>query len=295
MITDLFGKKRYKVNLHMHTTLSDGRKTPEEAIAQYRAAGYDALALTDHWHYGTKRYSDSGVLILPGAEYNIGGRYDPAGVFHILGIGAERAPSVTQSMSAQQIIDGIHRAGGMAVLAHPAWSLNTPEQILSLAGVDAIEVYNSVSGVHHSRRPDASLLVDLLGASHRYYPLLATDDTHYYDNDACVAFCMVQAEELSVNALTDAVRKGNFYASEGPEVHLLRDGDGYTVRCSPCREILFLSNSVFSHRVFTGEGLTEVHYVPQEEEFYLRAEVTDAEGRKAWTNILLPEQTEKGV
>lgn len=293
MFTDLFGKTRYKVNLHMHTTLSDGRKTPEDAIAQYRAAGFDALALTDHWHYGTKTYPDCGVLILSGAEYNIGGRYDPSGVFHILGIAAERAPSVTQSMTAQQIIDEIHRAHGLAVLAHPAWSLNTPEQILALRGIDAMEVYNSVSGVHHSRRPDASLLVDLVASSHRYYPLLATDDTHYYDSDACVAFCMVEAEELSEKALTDAIRKGNFYASEGPEVHLYRDRDGYTVRCSPCREILFLSNSVFSHRVFVGEGLTEAHYLPQAEEFYLRAEVTDADGRKAWTNILLPEQRDR--
>lgn len=37
-----------KGNLHTHTTLSDGRKTVEEAIALYRGQGYDFLAITDH-------------------------------------------------------------------------------------------------------------------------------------------------------------------------------------------------------------------------------------------------------
>lgn len=30
MEKDMFGVSRLKVNLHMHTTLSDGSKTPEE-------------------------------------------------------------------------------------------------------------------------------------------------------------------------------------------------------------------------------------------------------------------------
>ena len=51
MYTDLNGAKRLKINLHLHTTDSDGRKTPEEAAAIYRAAGYDVIAVTDHWRY----------------------------------------------------------------------------------------------------------------------------------------------------------------------------------------------------------------------------------------------------
>ena len=44
MFTDLTGKTRLKIGLHTHTTLSDGHKTPEEAAAVYKAAGYDAIA-----------------------------------------------------------------------------------------------------------------------------------------------------------------------------------------------------------------------------------------------------------
>ena len=43
MYTDLFGKKRQKVNLHTHTNLSDGQKTPEEVCRIYRNAGTGAF------------------------------------------------------------------------------------------------------------------------------------------------------------------------------------------------------------------------------------------------------------
>ena len=38
----------YKANLHCHSTLSDGRLTPEELKEHYKANGYSVLAYTDH-------------------------------------------------------------------------------------------------------------------------------------------------------------------------------------------------------------------------------------------------------
>ncbi|MBQ8310141.1 MAG: hypothetical protein IJX80_03905 [Clostridia bacterium] len=286
MQIDSLGKKRYKVNLHMHTSVSDGDLSPAEAVQLYRNNGYDAVALTDHWFYGEGGEAE-GMTILSGAEYNIGGNDGGGeGVFHILGIGMSRTPSVMKSMSAQQLIDRIHEAGGIAVLAHPAWSLNSTEQIMPLRGVDATEIYNSVSGVHQSRRADSSLIVDMLASRGRIYPLLATDDTHYYDADACFAYIMVEAEDNSREALMRAIRKGHFYATQGPEVHLTENEDGsFTATCSPCSEIVFLSNVTWSQRAFVGDGLTEATYMPRDNETFLRVQVTDAEGKMAWTNI----------
>ena len=67
MQTDLFGKKRYKINLHTHTTLSDGHRTPEEVARIYAEQGYDAVAFTDHWYCG-KEQTLSGVKILGNGE-----------------------------------------------------------------------------------------------------------------------------------------------------------------------------------------------------------------------------------
>ena len=38
----------YRTNLHCHSTISDGKKTPEELKAYYKAHGYSAVAFTDH-------------------------------------------------------------------------------------------------------------------------------------------------------------------------------------------------------------------------------------------------------
>ena len=42
------GKRWYRGMLHMHTHWSDGRALPEQAVAAYKDAGYDFIALTDH-------------------------------------------------------------------------------------------------------------------------------------------------------------------------------------------------------------------------------------------------------
>ena len=49
MYIDLLGKKRYKVNLHTHTTCSDGGLEPEKVIELYRKNGYDAIASGFVW------------------------------------------------------------------------------------------------------------------------------------------------------------------------------------------------------------------------------------------------------
>ena len=150
-----------------------------------------------------------------------------------------------------------------------------------------VEIYNSVSNVHMSRRPDSSLIVDMVASEGLCLPLLATDDAHYYDGDECKSFVMVEAESSSPEDLMAGLRAGAFYASQGPEVHLFRDGDEVAVRCSPCCEVVFLSNIVWTKdRVTEGTDITEARYTPKEQECFVRAMVTDSEGRRAWSQIL---------
>jgi predicted metal-dependent phosphoesterase TrpH len=286
MTTDIYGKTRYRVNLHTHTTRSDGKKTPEEAAKIYREAGYDAITLTDHWCYG-ESFDQDGLLVLSGVEYNIKNTHPREGLFHIVGVGMTQDPCLDDTADAQAAIDAIKSADGLAIIAHPAWSLNTPEQIMKLRGGDVTEIYNSVSGVHMSRRPDSGVVVEMLGAQGVFYPLVADDDTHYYDNDACVSYIEVAAESCTRESLLAAIRKGDFYATQGPEVHLRREGDEMVVTCSPCCEIVFLSDWVWSRRVFEGEGITEARYKICDGEHFIRAEVVDKDGKRGWTNCVI--------
>ena len=51
------GKKRwFKGNMHCHTYWSDGRAFPDQAIREYRDAGYDFCAVTDHNRISETRY-----------------------------------------------------------------------------------------------------------------------------------------------------------------------------------------------------------------------------------------------
>ena len=284
MYTDILGKKRYKINLHTHTTVSDGKKSPEEVARIYKNAGYDAIALTDHWRFGAEGEIE-GLKIISGLEYNLPDENTKDGLFHVVAIGMERDPHIPndKTVTEQNLIDVIHSVGGLAILAHPAWSLNTPEQILKFDGFDATEIYNSVSEAHMSRRPDSSLVVDMLGAQGCLMPLLAVDDTHYYDGDECRGFIMLAADSLDQKDVVSAIRDGKLYASQGPEVHLIREGDEFVVKCSPASEIVFFSDAVWCPRVFTGDGLTEARYTPRDFETFIRAEITDADGKRAWS------------
>lgn len=63
-------------NLHAHTTLSDGVRTPLDLIAEYEALGYDFLAITDHEdripvsYWKTLDHLSSDLLLFHGVELN---------------------------------------------------------------------------------------------------------------------------------------------------------------------------------------------------------------------------------
>lgn len=286
MVIDQKANTWYKVGLHIHTSLSDGRKTPEEVIARYRANGYDAIALTDHWHYGAGGECD-GMLILSGCEYNSRGHDATSGVMHIVGIGMESQPQLTRESSRQEIVDEIGRCGGLAVLAHPAWSMNTVADARELTGIAHTEVYNAVSEAHQSMRAYSEGFVDMCANAGIYYQLLATDDAHYYDDsDDGKGWVMVRSATLSKEALTEALRAGDFYASQGPQLCVTREGNRFVVECSPCVYVAALSNLAWTAgRIRRGENITHFEYECKETEKWIRIQCCDEKGNLAWSNV----------
>jgi predicted metal-dependent phosphoesterase TrpH len=80
-----------RVDLHTHSTASDGTDTPAELVAAAVAAGLDVLGVTDHdTTRGWAQAFDmrpAGLTIVPGAEFSCV-YYDPAGrrvSLHLLG------------------------------------------------------------------------------------------------------------------------------------------------------------------------------------------------------------------
>ena len=82
-------KKTGKIDLHMHTTASDGTDTPEELLANVRKAGLDVFSATDHDSIMTgNRISalleEDDPLFITGVEFSC---RDEEGKYHILGYG----------------------------------------------------------------------------------------------------------------------------------------------------------------------------------------------------------------
>ena len=73
--TDLFGRKPFKGDMHMHTYHSDGKESPGFVTASCRKIGFDFMAITDHERYYPSKESqkifetvDVDLLICRGEE-----------------------------------------------------------------------------------------------------------------------------------------------------------------------------------------------------------------------------------
>jgi hypothetical protein len=103
---------------------------------------------------------------------------------------------------------------------------------------------------------------------------------------------MVKAESLSVDAILASVERGLFYSSTGPEIRdiSIDDEGAISVECSPVKEISFVSTpSLGMKYTAEGEPLTSASYQGRPGETYVRIEVTDYEGRTAWSNPIYNE------
>ena len=282
-------KPFYKGNLHTHTTNSDGKLSPDEVTGRYQEAEYDFLVLTDHWKRTVETpHFYRNMLLLPGIEldYNLTDE-----VIHIVGVNVDESilTRADRRHTARRGIRDIRRAGGRAILAHPAWSLNTLETIRELDGIVAAEIYNSVSGLPwNGDRADAMILLDIPASHGLLLNTVASDDSHFYTGEDRTSFTMIQADELSAEGVCKALDTGAFYASRGPRFEQIEIENGEIhVTCSPVSKIVFHSNLFYSrYRCACGEGLTEASYRINAEQMerFVRVILIDENGLRAWSN-----------
>jgi len=80
----------WMIDLHTHSTASDGSFSPSALIAEAVKRGLSAIALTDHDTTGglkeaAKAAKESGIRFIPGVEIEIA--WNSNGEFHLLGLG----------------------------------------------------------------------------------------------------------------------------------------------------------------------------------------------------------------
>ncbi len=278
----------YKGNLHMHTLRSDGHLSPEDAIALYEKAGYDFIALTDHWTQGECKTANH-LLVLSGCEWDTGDMIEYP-VFHIVGVGMENQVLLNHSSSLppQRIIDAINEAKGIAILAHPAWSVTNPSDVVALNGLCGAEIYNSISGLPwNGQRSDSSLYFDIWASQEKFIRCMAADDSHFYNGEQTRSFIMVNAKELTSESIKGSIKDGNFYATQGPLFQAIRMSDDVVeVECSSVETIVFYSNTVWCEDRVVEGGADYASYRIKPTDKYVRIELIDSMGRRAWNSPL---------
>jgi hypothetical protein len=286
--------------LHAHTTRSDGELAPEALAAHYARAGYDVLAITDHWRR-TEAAAD-GLLVIASAEVNCLLPSERDGHVLAFGIDAEPADLHREHAGLERTAEWIEEHGGVAYLAHPYWTGAAPGAFELPPNVYGLEVYNAGCELETGRGLASVHWDELLDADRRCFAI-ATDDSHHPGFDSDLAWAWVRTEERTQAAVLEALRIGAFYSTTGPLVHgVERDGGAVEVRCSPCRSATLLAGNArgsaahagrlaYCHRgrvlgrVDTGD-ITRARLEIPDGARYVRVEVADGAGRKAWTNPL---------
>ena len=172
----------YKANLHSHSTVSDGRLTPEEMKELYKSLGYSIIAYTDHNRLvGHVDLNDESFLALHGYEMDIqpghelcvqtGGKADlfHSTACHFCLIALEQdnlsqvpwytadgqpipkgdpvlKPEYTPECISETMRQG-REHGFFVTYNHPTWSGESYEQYMNYHHMHAMEICNYISVV----------------------------------------------------------------------------------------------------------------------------------------------------
>jgi predicted metal-dependent phosphoesterase TrpH len=285
----------WRGNLHTHSNHSDGSLAPQHVVEFYRNAGYDFVAITDHFRADydypitdTRALRTAAFTTLIGAELH-GPRTELSDEWHIiaLGIPLDFAPP----HPGEHATTLAHRArslGAFIGMAHPAASLLTLADSESLDAAHAVEIHNELASLEH--RADSTHLYDLLLARGHDLSAYAADDAHFQPGNprAAAAWVQVRAESLDPDHLLEALKQGLYYSSTGPTIHDIRiDADRAIVHCSPVRKVV-LTSSAPGLELVQGNSLTEcaVPLGKFTSAPFVRITVEDSAGGRAWSNPL---------
>jgi predicted metal-dependent phosphoesterase TrpH len=185
-----------KADLHVHTIYSkDSIITPRELIFYAKRSGLNAVAITDHnCVEGALKIAkeNSDFLIVPGTEVSsLHG--------HIVALNvAERIP---RDLSADETVESIHKAGGIAIACHPfAWLKGSVGKNVT-AKFDAVEALNASAFPFRLASRKALELSERLRL-----PKVAGTDAHYGPVIGR-AYTLIDAEP-TVESMIAAIVKG---------------------------------------------------------------------------------------
>jgi len=270
-----------KGNTHTHTIYSDGVWTPEEVRREYGRRGYDFVFLTDHWKRTVPSASGQKPLVIPAEEIDFSLRDD---FYHVVCLGLRHEWQRRSFRSLDELIRLAKKRNIYLIMAHPYWCGSRSETYIRAGNFPAVEVYNTVCDGLNAKGYSGSYWDDFLDAGKRVFGI-AADDAHQL-RTAGGGWIMLKATGRTEPAILSAMRKGHFYATQGPEIRDIQiTGRHISIACSPVVRINFISNrSTGSVVRAQDKRLTEAEWDVPPSVKYVRIECVDKNNKTAWSN-----------
>lgn len=191
----------YRVDFHVHTDASDdGLSSLAQQAAAAKAAGLDAMAVTDHNLSTPVPEQLCGVLLIPGCEVS-------TTLGHITGLFLPQpldwAALCSGGLpSGEMAVREIHRRGGLAVLAHPYQSPSADYTRVTLP-VDAVEGANARAAFKNKQANELAAAL----ARAWSLPAVGGSDAHAAQ-EVGNAYTEVYCDTLTLEALKAALQAG---------------------------------------------------------------------------------------
>lgn len=299
-------KNVYKGNLHTHTIRSDGAYSLETIIEGYKKNDYQFICISDHHNYYKSEIKDNeDFIILDGMEGGVG--YSN---FHIHAIAdysvqvkkriiPDEAYPIVIDQEPQETIDEYIRQGNICIINHPRWTQLEYDSLVELEGYLGIEVYNT----NCNRESLSGYAVDYLDYALKKGKKIfafAADDGHAEDINHCISeyyggWICVSSDTLTQIDIVNSIKNGDFYSSNGPQIERIEiQGDKILIETSLVKSIAFITYPEHGLNVYSraGEDLSKASFNIKENTRYLRIEITDKNGKKAWSNPVFLQNNE---
>jgi predicted metal-dependent phosphoesterase TrpH len=289
----------WRGNIHTHSNQSDGALPTADVITAYKNAGYDFLMLSEHFisHYNwpindTRPFRNNRFTTLIGAELHAP-ETSAGELWHIVAAGLPQDfPPCGETETGPKLARRARNAGAFIGIAHPAWSRYTIEDGRALNCAHAVEIYNHGCAIENDLGDGFYLLDQLLNEGKRLNAF-ATDDAHFKSPDHFGGWVNVKAQSLDPKELLQSLKDGNFYSSQGPELHAIDlSNKEINITCSPVDTITVVCGTSRSC-VKTGKAITSATFdlSTLDKGWYLkktspwfRITVIDHAGKRAWSN-----------
>jgi hypothetical protein len=289
----------WRGNLHTHSNLSDGALEPPRVVEAYKNAGYDFMMLSDHFmrHYNwpiadTRALRSNNFTTIIGSELHAP-QTEVGELWHIVAAGLPLDfPPAGKAETGAELARRAHAAGAFIGIAHPAWSQLTMADGRAIDCAHAVEIYNHGCAIENDRG-DGWYLLDQLLSEGKRLTAFATDDAHFKSPDYFGGWVHVKAESLGPEVLLDALKKGHYYSSQGPQIHdVTVHGSEISIACSPVDNITVLCGNSRT-LVRNAKSVTEASFDLKKLETgwlltkqspWLRVVCIDHAGKKAWSN-----------